>query len=365
MRWPAKIHRSKGYTKREVCSPESTSVEPAKISAIQITGGNHLRKTITARIIVAGRKTCKPSLRRSASTSPCNPHASPDLSQQSLAIIMGGGAGTRLYPLTKERAKPAVPLGGKYRLVDIPISNCLNSGMRKIYVLTQFNTTSLHQHIAASYKFDNLSTTRSFVEILAAQQTQESVEWYQGTADAVRQNLRYFLEHPAQYFVILSGDQLYHMDYPRPAPAARRNRRGHHAGNRAGGAEGSQRIRHHAQPPGPAHLPVPGKTERPQDARRPENPCAVARRTRPSAPTRSCFRRAWAFTCSTGRCSSTRLNNDFADFGKHIIPSAIEKHRVHAYIFQGYWEDIGTIRAFFEANLRPDRHHPAVRFLRP
>ncbi len=116
-------------------------------------------------------------------------------------------------PLTKDRAKPAVPLGGKYRLVDIPISNCLNSGLRQIYVLTQFNTTSLHQHINASYKFDHFSPTRSFVEILAAQQTQDNANWYQGTADAVRQNLQYFLEHPADYYVILSGDQLYNMDY--------------------------------------------------------------------------------------------------------------------------------------------------------
>ena len=140
------------------------------------------------------------------------PHLN-DLAQKSLAIIMGGGAGTRLFPLTKERAKPAVPLGGKYRLVDIPISNCLNSGLRQMYLLTQFNTTSLHQHIGASYKFDHFSQTRSFVEILAAQQTQDNPHWYQGTADAVRQNMRYFLEHPAEYFVILSGDQLYHMDY--------------------------------------------------------------------------------------------------------------------------------------------------------
>ncbi|MGI8821580.1 MAG: sugar phosphate nucleotidyltransferase, partial [Chthoniobacterales bacterium] len=124
---------------------------------------------------------------------------------------MGGGAGTRLFPLTKDRSKPAVPLGGKYRLVDIPISNCLNSGLRSIYVLTQFNTMSLHRHIQASYKFDNFS--RSFVDILAAQQTPQSTQWYRGTADAVRQNLRYFLEQPYDYFLILSGDQLYRMDF--------------------------------------------------------------------------------------------------------------------------------------------------------
>ena len=130
---------------------------------------------------------------------------------RTLSIIMGGGAGTRLFPLTKDRAKPAVPIGGKYRLVDIPISNCLNSGIRSIYVLTQFNSTSLHRHINASYKFDNFSP--SIVEILAAQQTPEGSTWYQGTADAVRQNLRTFLEDGHEYFIILSGDQLYRMDY--------------------------------------------------------------------------------------------------------------------------------------------------------
>ena len=124
---------------------------------------------------------------------------------------MGGGAGTRLFPLTKDRAKPAVPLGGKYRIVDIPISNCLNSGLRSIYVLTQFNSMSLHRHIQASYKFDNFS--RSFIDILAAQQTPEGSQWYQGTADAVRQNMRYFLERPFDYYMILSGDQLYRMDF--------------------------------------------------------------------------------------------------------------------------------------------------------
>src|SRR5213083_989453 len=135
----------------------------------------------------------------------------PGTIQRTLAIIMGGGAGTRLFPLTKDRAKPAVPLGGKYRIVDIPISNCLNSGLRSIYVLTQFNSMSLHRHMQASYKFDNFS--RSFIDILAAQQTPEGSQWYQGTADAVRQNMRYFLERPFDYYLILSGDQLYRMDF--------------------------------------------------------------------------------------------------------------------------------------------------------
>src|SRR5687768_5718734 len=133
------------------------------------------------------------------------------LAEKSLAIIMGGGAGTRLFPLTKQRSKPAVPLAGKYRLVDIPVSNCINSALRRVYVLTQFNSASLHKHIHSAFKFDNFS--RSFVEILAAQQTPTDNNWYQGTADAVRQNLRAFLQYPYEYYVILSGDQLYRMDF--------------------------------------------------------------------------------------------------------------------------------------------------------
>src|SRR5881394_2030250 len=128
-----------------------------------------------------------------------------------LSIIMGGGQGTRLFPLTRDRAKPAVPLAGKYRLVDIPISNCINSGLRRVYLLTQFNSASLHRHISQSYKFDQFSG--GFVEILAAEQTFSDTSWYQGTADAVRKNLGHFLNHDFDYALILSGDQLYRMDF--------------------------------------------------------------------------------------------------------------------------------------------------------
>src|SRR5271157_1815463 len=128
-----------------------------------------------------------------------------------LSVIMGGGQGTRLFPLTKERAKPAVPLAGKYRLVDIPISNCINSSLRRIYLLTQFNSASLHRHISQSYKFDHFSG--GFVEILAAEQTLTDTSWYQGTADAVRKNLLHFLTHDFEHLLILSGDQLYRMDF--------------------------------------------------------------------------------------------------------------------------------------------------------
>src|SRR5262245_51885233 len=131
--------------------------------------------------------------------------------QEVLSLILGGGRGTRLYPLTQLRSKPAVPVAGKYRLIDIPISNCINSGMQRIYVLTQFLSVSLHRHIANTYKFDPFS--RGFVEVLAAQQTNEASDWYQGTADAVRQNMRYVLEDPCEHVMILSGDQIYRMDF--------------------------------------------------------------------------------------------------------------------------------------------------------
>src|SRR5947209_15444628 len=169
------------------------------------------RKTADAGLLVGSMQTRaqRDLLQKSSASVPAALPAG--TLQGTLAIIMGGGAGTRLFPLTKDRAKPAVPLGGKYRIVDIPISNCLNSGLRSIYLLTQFNTMSLHRHIQASYKLDNFS--RRFVDLLPAQQTPEGSQWYQGTAHAVRQNMRYFLERPFGIYLILSGDQLYRMDF--------------------------------------------------------------------------------------------------------------------------------------------------------
>ena len=272
------------------------------------------------------------------------------LAQKSLAIIMGGGAGTRLYPLTKDRAKPAVPLGGKYRLVDIPISNCLNSGLRQIYVLTQFNTTSLHQHINASYKFDHFSLNRSFVEILAAQQTQDNTDWYQGTADAVRQNLRYFLEHRCDYYVILSGDQLYHMDY--------RLLLGQHVDSGADITLGTVPVtRAAASDFGIMESDAARRITRFQE--KPKDEALLDELKIPPALLAELGRREdeEAYQASMGIYVFNRqvlidaLDNDLADFGKHIIPAAIENYKVDAFIFQGYWEDIGTVRAFFEANL--------------
>ena len=281
---------------------------------------------------------------------------------RTLAIIMGGGAGKRLFPLTKSRAKPAVPIGAKYRLVDIPISNCLNSGIRGIYVLTQFNSTSLHRHINASYKFDHF--TPSFVEILAAQQTPEGSTWYQGTADAVRQNIRTFLEGTDEYFIILSGDQLYRMDYrdvlQQHITANAELTIACIPVNREAAAafgimetDASQRITRFVEKPSdpmildelrmkPELLTELGEEEQ-QDLYLASMGIYV-------------FNRQVLADC---------LDNNESDFGKHIIPSTIGSRNVQAYIFRGYWEDIGTIRSFFDANLNLCDPNPQYSFYAP
>lgn len=270
------------------------------------------------------------------------------ISDKTLAIIMGGGAGTRLFPLTKERAKPAVPLGGKYRLVDIPVSNCLNSGLRKIYVLTQFNSVSLHRHIHASYKFDHF--TPAFVEILAAQQTPSGERWYQGTADAVRQNMRDFLNSDFEYFIILSGDQLYRMDFREvlrqhiqsgsdltiaTIPVCRQDATGF--GIMHTDAE-RKIIEFVEKPKDPAlldKLKIPGGLLK--ELGRGEN--------------EDLYQASMGIYVFNRQALANALNNQHVDFGKHVIPGMIHSSKVSAYIFQGYWEDIGTIRSFFEANL--------------
>jgi glucose-1-phosphate adenylyltransferase len=276
------------------------------------------------------------------------PALPPGTTQRTLAIVLGGGAGTRLFPLTKDRAKPAVPLGGKYRLVDIPISNCLNSGLRSIYVLTQFNSLSLHRHIQASYKFDNFS--RSFIDILAAQQTPEGSQWYQGTADAVRQNMRYFLEGPFDYFLILSGDQLYRMDF----------RALLHQHIRSGAD-----ITLATKPVGRQQVAEFGIMQSGADRRitrfveKPNDPSILEemKMSRELMAEIGSGKEAELFQASMGIYLFNRdvliecLRNDLADFGKHVIPQSIERYNVRTYIFQGYWEDIGTVRAFYEANL--------------
>ena len=261
---------------------------------------------------------------------------------------MGGGAGTRLFPLTKDRAKPAVPLGGKYRIVDIPISNCLNSGLRSIYVLTQFNSMSLHRHMQASYKFDNFS--RSFIDILAAQQTPEGSQWYQGTADSVRQNMRYFLERPFDYYLILSGDQLYRMDL--------RSLLHQHIQTGADITLATKPVhRHRVSEFGIMQSGVDRRivrfVEKPTDdavleqmKMSPELLTAIG-----SDQDEESFQASMGIYVFNRKVLVQCLDNDFADFGKHIIPQSIKDRHVNAYIFRGYWEDIGTVRAFYEANL--------------
>jgi glucose-1-phosphate adenylyltransferase len=265
-----------------------------------------------------------------------------------LSVIMGGGQGTRLFPLTKERAKPAVPLAGKYRIVDIPISNCINSGMRRVYVLTQFNSTSLHKHISQSYKFDHFSG--GFVEILAAKQTFEGASWYEGTADAVRKNLVHFLSHDFDYLVILSGDQLYRMDLHKVVKQ-----------HVATGAEVTIATipveRASAQSLGIMQINEERRITR--FVEKPKDPAVLDSLRLPQ----DWYARLGIegggelFLASMGIYVFNRdtiiklLDNNLTDFGKHIIPGAIQSQRVFSYVFQGYWEDIGTIRSFFEANL--------------
>jgi glucose-1-phosphate adenylyltransferase len=286
----------------------------------------------------------------------------PGTIQGTLAIIMGGGAGTRLFPLTKDRAKPAVPLGGKYRIVDIPISNCLNSGLRSIYVLTQFNSMSLHRHIQASYKFDNFS--RSFIDILAAQQTPAGSQWYQGTADAVRQNMRYFLERPFNYYLILSGDQLYRMDF--------RALLHQHIRSGADITLATKPV-HRDQVPEFGIMQsgidrrITGFVEKPTEE-------AVLRemkmdrqllRAIDSNEDEELFQASMGIYVFNRRVLIECLENDLVDFGKHIIPQSIKGRHVSAFIFKGYWEDIGTIRAFYEANLDLTDIVPEYSFFEP
>jgi len=276
-----------------------------------------------------------------------------------LSIIMGGGQGKRLFPLTQERAKPAVPLAGKYRLVDIPISNCINSGLRRIYVLTQFNSASLHRHISQSYKFDHF--TGGFVEILAAEQTFADTSWYQGTADAVRKNLIHILNHEFEYMLILSGDQLYRMDFRKIIEQ--------HVETNADLTIATIPV---ARPEASALgiMQIDSERRISRFVEKPKDPALLdtLRLDRASYPKLGIADERELFLASMGIYVFKRdvlvemLNNTLTDFGKHIIPNAIKTHRVFSYVYQGYWEDIGTIRAFFEANLDVTSELPRFNF---
>ena len=267
-------------------------------------------------------------------------------SSRVLAVVMGGGQGARLFPLTLERSKPAVPLAGKYRLVDIPISNCINSRLNEVYLLTQFNSASLHRHISHSYKFDHFS--RGFVEILAAEQTPTSDTWYQGTADAVRKNLNHLLINDFEHLLILSGDQLYRMDF-REIIAS-------HIEKEAEVTVATISVdRERAAGFGIMHNDETGRITR--FVEKPDTDEVLDSLRINDSHTEAQEALTDQYLASMGIYVFKRetlielLENDQADFGKHIIPSAIESHRVYSHTYKGYWEDIGTIRSFYEANL--------------
>jgi glucose-1-phosphate adenylyltransferase len=273
--------------------------------------------------------------------------------QDVMAVILGGGRGTRLYPLTKMRAKPAVPIGGKYRLIDIPISNCLNSGIHKIYVLTQFLSASLHRHIYQTYKFDLFSG--GFVYILAAEETASGMDWYQGTADAVRKQLSRFVHARVEDIVTLSGDHLYRMDYAQFVALHREKR-----------ADVTIAV----QPVARADVPRFGILETDEDGRITafhEKPQADELDGLGSLPDsdRPYLASMGIYVFRQDALREVLQSSDDEDFGKQIIPAAVEGLRVYAFPFDGYWEDIGTIRAFYEANLALTLPDPPFDFYDP
>jgi len=282
------------------------------------------------------------------------------MSCNTISIILGGGKGERLYPLTKHRAKPAVPIAGKFRLIDIPVSNCLHSEVDRIFVLTQFNSTSLNRHIAQTYRFDTFS--RGYVQILAAQQTLESSDWYQGTADAVRQNLRRFIEAPCQHILILAGDHLYRMDYRKMIqehverdaditvavlPVERDQVR----------EFGILRARQDGR--------ITDFIEKPQDdgeVRSLEIDEETFRKCGLQCSKRSHVASMGIYIFKKDVLIECLADNSMVDFGKHIIPLSIATREVYAHFFDGYWRDVGTIRSYYDANLELNHIVPEINF---
>ncbi len=281
-----------------------------------------------------------------------------------VVFVLGGGRGTRLFPLTKYRSKPAVPLAGKYRLIDIPISNCIHSGFHQIYVLTQFLSVSLHRHIRQTYRFDRFSG--GFVEILAAQQTIDiGTDWYQGTADAVRKNLRYFNQSDVDYVLILSGDQLYRMDYREMLQT-----------HRSSGADvtiaGLAVTADQASSLGIMRLDTSGRVvgflEKPKTA--PEINSVLltpewlrGRGYRSEAP--RCLASMGIYLFNRQTLVDVLQKTTYEDFGREIFPAAVRSRHVQVHLFDGYWEDIGTIRAFYDANLALARPNPPFVLMNP
>ena len=274
-----------------------------------------------------------------------------------VSFVLGGGRGTRLYPLTKYRSKPAVSLAGKYRLIDIPISNCINSGVTRLYVLTQFMSVSLHRHIRQTYRFDVFSG--GFVEILAAQQTMDKgTDWYEGTADAVRKNLRYIQQSGADYVLILSGDQLYRMDF-------RKMLQTHQESGADVTIAGIPVSRNDAKSLGVMRLNdsgrVEGFLEKPQtddeiNLVRMEPAWIDARGIKSDG--RDCVASMGIYLFNRETLEDVLTKTTYEDFGREVFPSAIRARHVQMHLFDGYWEDIGTIRAFYDANLSLCQSNP-------
>lgn len=274
-----------------------------------------------------------------------------------LAIILGGGKGTRLYPLTKERSKPAVPFGGKYRIVDIPISNCINSGYRKIYLLTQFNSASLHHHITNSYNFDRFS--KGFVEILAAEQTLEHSGWFEGTADAVRKNFIHFKSQNPTHYIILSGDQLYRMDLKAFMDS--------HIASGADITIATTAV-NEQDATGFGIMKIDSKNaitefiEKPSVETLNSGNWKIPKEARGDLPKEKEYLASMGIYIFNAKTMEETLDNDLTDFGKEIIPRAIKNKKVNSYIFDGYWEDIGTIRSFYNATLELTKDIPPFNF---
>lgn len=277
--------------------------------------------------------------------------------KNTLALVLGGGRGTRLYPLTKYRSKPAVPLAGKYRLIDIPLSNCINSGINRMYVLTQFNSVSLHRHIRRTYSFDSYSG--GFVEILAAQQTNDSMGWYQGTADAVRQHVRYLQQADIDYVLILSGDQLYRMDYSDMLRT--------HLANKADVTIGAMPVKREDAHAfgimrGDESGRVQGFLEKPQTEAEMNmvatTPQWIDARGIPSKG-RDLLASMGIYLFNRDALVDVLTKTDYHDFGKEVFPTSIRTRRVQMHLFDGYWEDIGTIKSFFQCNLDLAKSPPA------
>lgn len=266
------------------------------------------------------------------------------MNEKVLSVILGGGQGSRLYPLTGSRSKPAVPIAGKYRLVDIPISNCINSNIKRMYVLTQFNSASLNKHIKNTYHFSFFSS--AFVDILAAEQTPENKTWYQGTADAVRQGMHHFLKHKFDYFLILSGDQLYHMDYNLMIEQ--------HINNGADITIGTVPV-NAKDAPGFGIMKTDENNSITSFIEKP-SPELLPEWTSPTGPEMEAEGRNYLgsmgiYVFNRELLVELMADNSTVDFGKEIIPQAIGKLKVCSYQFEGYWTDIGNIDSFFEANI--------------